>query len=330
MILPVICKPRTTKLLSDLLKCAYYGCVFPKGRILSTSQVSWILTLTLVSSLAFGQTNPCEKAYDFQADIDRWTKVLEKDPTNVTALVCHGIAYQNAQKPVLARKDFETAIGLEPTSAKAHRARGNLEVTLGRYEQGVADLSKAIQFDPAADGAYYDRGRAYQLTDRPRLALTDFRTSCELLEENYLAFVGVGNVYVREREKDIGALWINRAIEILDRKISEAAPGKCNSYLYKARGHAALTAYRLNDAFRDLNETVSQDPRSYEAFYFRAWLYNAISALDHSLTDINRSIELNPFRVESYNFRAKLYDRLSNKQAAEADRAKIKELGELK
>ena len=290
----------------------------------------WILTIILVSSFALGQTNPCEKAYDFQEDIDRWTKVLEKDPTNVTALVCRGIAYRNAQKPVLARKDFETAIELDPTSAKAYFSRGTLEVMLGRYEQGIADLSKAILFDPAAGGAYYDRGRAYQLTDRPRLALTDFRTSSELLEENYLAFVGVGNVYVREREKDIGALWINRAIEILDRKISEAAPGKCNSYLYKARGHAALTAYRLNDAFRDLNETVSQDPRSYEAFYFRAWLYNAISALDHSLTDINRSIELNPFRAESYNFRAKLYDRMNNKQAAEADRAKIKELGEMK
>lgn len=291
---------------------------------------SWILTLTLVSSFAFGQTNPCEKARDFQADIDRWTKVLEKDPTNVPALIGRGTAFHDAQGPLPARKDLDKAINLAPSSSEAYTARGELEVTLGRYELAIADLTKAILFDPTSGEAYYIRGRAYQFAEKPGPALSDYRLSSELLEDDPLGFVGVGSVYARQREKDLGALWLNRAIEILDRKIASADGAKCNAHLYKARGHAALSAYRFNDAFRDLNETLKQDPSEDEAHYYRAWVYHAINARDHALTDINRAIELYATRAEYYNLRAQTFDRLNNKQAADADRAKIKELNELK
>lgn len=312
------------------LGCAYYGCVFPKGHILSTSLASCVLALTLFASLVLGQTNPCEKARDFQADIDRWTKVLEKDPTNVAALIGRGTAFHDAQKPVLARKDLNKAIELAPSSAEAYRARGELEVTLGRYEQAIEDLTKSILFDPTSGKAYYIRGLAYQFAEKPGPALGDFRMTSEFLEDDYLGFVGVGNVYARQREKDLGALWLNRAIEILDRKISAADPAKCNAYLFKFRGHAAISAFRFNDAFRDLNETLKQDASEDEAHYYRAWVYHAINARDHALTDINRAIELYATRAQYYDLRAQIYERLNNKQAAEADRAKIKELGEIK
>lgn len=304
--------------------------MFQKVRPLSTSVVSWILTLTLVSSLAFGQTNPCEKVQEDKRDSDRWTKILEKDPTNVTALVWRGRAYLSAGNAGLARKDLEKAIELDQTSGHAFEARGDLEMTLGRYEAAVSDFSRSIQFNPISSSAYYSRGRAQDLLERKDLALSDFRMSIDLANDNFIAYAAIGNVYAGRREKDLGSLWLNRAIEILDEKIKRLDPRKCNSNIHLVRGFTATVAGRYNDAFRDLNTSIEMDGLYAESHYRRGRVFYHVSAFANALKDIDRAIELDPIRAELYDFRARVYDRLNNKQAAEADRAKIKELGEIK
>jgi tetratricopeptide (TPR) repeat protein len=286
-----------------------------------------VVMVAVLSALSFGQSNPCKGKRDLKDDIDRWTRILEKDPDDVAALTCRGIAYTSAGNILLARKDFDRAIELAPTSAKAFDARGSLEVILGRHEQAVSDFSKAIQFDPNSGWAYFHRGRAYDIWEKPEQALSDYRISAELLEDgNFEAYSAIGRLYVGIRQKDIGSLWLNRAIEILDRKIQKLDPAKCSEYLYRSRGQTALSAGRLNDAFRALNEALRQDPSSDDALFRRAWVYLAIQAPSQSLTDINRAIQLFPVRAEYYDFRAEIHDRLNNKLAAEADRAKIREL----
>lgn len=291
-------------------------------------EISTIFVLVAVlSALSFGQTNQCKDKRDLKEEIDRWTKILEKNPNDVTALISRGIAYTSAASIVPARKDLDRAIELAPSSAPAFDARGNLEEVLGRYERAISDYSKAIQFDPNSGCVYFHRGRAYGLWEKPEQALSDYRVSAELLGNgNFEAFSGIGTLYVRIRQRDVGSLWLNRAIEILDGEIRKVDPAKCSEYLYRSRGHTALAARRLNDAFRDLNEALRQDPASDDALYRRAWVYMAIQANTQSLADIDRAIQLMPVRAEYYEFRGDLHDRLNNKQAAEADRAKIREL----
>lgn len=299
-----------------------------RHRLFTLKKVSTIfLIVAVLSAFSFGQTNQCKGKRDLKEDIDRWTRVLEKDPNNVAALIWRGSAYTSVGNTLSARKDLDLAIELAPTSAEAFDARGSLDLLVGRHERAVSDFSKAIQFDPNSGWAYFHRGRAYGIWEKAEQALSDYRISTELLEDgNFEAFSAVGTLYVRMGQKDIGSLWLNRAMEILDRKIQKVDPAKCSEYLYRLRGQTALSAGRLNDAFRDLNEALRQDPSSDDALYRRAWVYLAIQAHAQSLTDIDRAIQLFPVRAEYYDFRADLHDRMKNKQAAEADRAKIREL----
>ncbi len=283
--------------------------------------------VAVLSALSFGQTNPCKGKRDLKDDIDRWTRILEKDPNDVAAMIRRGIAYTSAGNILLARKDLDRAIELAPTSAKAFDARGDLEITLNRLEPAVSDFSRAIQFNPNSGWSYYQRGRAYEMLKQFEPAINDLRMSIELRnDETFAAYAVTGAIYVNRKERDVGSLWLNQAIEILDYKIKKADAARCNEYLYRVRGYTALQARRFNDAFRDLNEAVRQDPTSFDAHGYRASVYLQVGAVPQALADINRAIELMPIRADFYNFRAHVSEILNDKQGASIDRAKFQEL----
>lgn len=242
--------------------------MFIRHRLSILREISTIvLVIAVLSALSLGQANQCKGKRDLKDEIDRWTRILEKDPNDVAALIWRGIAYTSVGNIPSARKDLDRAIELAPTSAKAFDARGSLEVMLGRHEQAVSDYAKAIQFDPNSGWAYYHRGRAYDIWEKPEQALSDYRISAELLENsNFEAASAIGTLYVRMRQRDIGSLWLNRAVEILDGKIGKVDRAKCSEYLYRFRGYTALSAGRFNDAFRDLNEALRQDSTSDDAY----------------------------------------------------------------
>jgi tetratricopeptide (TPR) repeat protein len=285
--------------------------------------LSSALLIALASAVSIGQTRPCERSQDILAEIEKATSILTNDPNNVAALVKRGVAFQAAGNVGLSRKDLDRAIELEPTSAEAFVGRGRLRSMVGQYELAVSDFSRAISLDQKSANTYFDRARTYQEWDKLELALSDYRRTLDLDEDSVEAHAGIGSVYVRLRDNDLGALWLNRAIEMLDRRESQPEPTNCKSYLQHLRGYIALSAKRYNDAFRDLNSAAKLDADSSEILYYRATVYRAINALDSALVDMNRAIELLPVRAEYYNFRARLYDRLNDKKAAEIDREKL-------
>ena len=52
--------------------------------------------------------------------------------------------------------------------------RGNAYLLLGRYDEAVADLTRALELDPASAFALRGRGNAYLLLDRYDEAVADF------------------------------------------------------------------------------------------------------------------------------------------------------------
>jgi len=301
--------------------------VFPHRLVIPKNLSAIVTLIAVLAASSFGQASQCTGKRELKEDIERWSKVLEKNPNDVAAMIRRGIAYTSAGNILLARKDLDRAIELAPTSAKAFEARGTLEVTLVRLEPAVSDFSKAIQFDPNSGRSFYQRGRAYEMLNKLDLALNDLRMSIELLnDDGFAAYAVTGAIYIERKERDMGSLWLNQAIEILDQKIKMADAAKCNEYLYRVRGYTALEARRFNDAFRDLNEAVRQDPTSFDAHGYRASVYLQVGAVPQALADINRAIELMPIRADFYNFRARVREILNDKPGALIDRAKFQEL----
>ena len=57
--------------------------------------------------------------------------------------------------------DFDQAIGLDPTYAKAYHNRGVIHSRRSDLERAIADYSKSIELDPSLARALVARGNAY-------------------------------------------------------------------------------------------------------------------------------------------------------------------------
>ncbi|HVN63140.1 MAG TPA: tetratricopeptide repeat protein, partial [Candidatus Binataceae bacterium] len=81
---------------------------------------------------------------------------------------CAGALVQGDQGAALERGDYDAAItsyseilGMAPSDADAHTARGLAYLARGNYDQAIADFSDAIGLNPDDGLIYNDRGVAY-------------------------------------------------------------------------------------------------------------------------------------------------------------------------
>ena len=79
------------------------------------------------------------------------------------------------------------ALDLAPGSAEALAEAGSLASNLGRFEEGLELLQRAVEQDPLSSRAHGQLGAAYRLTDRLSEAASSFRKSLELSPERITA-----------------------------------------------------------------------------------------------------------------------------------------------
>ena len=95
--------------------------------------------------------------------------------------VNRGVLYmrQNAYGP--AQKDFESAIGLEPTLGDAHVNLGTALIGQRRYKEGIEEIRWGLVLgsqEPAK--AYFNRAMAYEALDNEQAAYADLLKAAEL------------------------------------------------------------------------------------------------------------------------------------------------------
>ena len=62
----------------------------------------------------------------------------------------------------------------------AYYGRGNTFLSIKKYEEAIADYTKAIELDPKDADAYYNRGGAYKALGKTKEAEADFAKAKEL------------------------------------------------------------------------------------------------------------------------------------------------------
>jgi serine/threonine protein kinase len=88
--------------------------------------------------------------------------------------------------------DYTRAITLDPNDAMAFTNRGITYRALGRYEEALANHTRAIALDPNDAVAFTNRGATYHAMDRHEEALADFNHAIEIDPNQANAYVGMG------------------------------------------------------------------------------------------------------------------------------------------
>jgi hypothetical protein len=88
--------------------------------------------------------------------VSLWTAVIEKEPEGVPlAYNNRGMVFLKVGQFNKAIPDFDKAIALDPSYAKAYYNRGSAFEQMGDFDKAIADYKRTIALDPLYYEAYY-------------------------------------------------------------------------------------------------------------------------------------------------------------------------------
>jgi len=76
--------------------------------------------------------------------------------------------------------DFDQAISLDPSYAKAHHNRGVIHSRRGDLDRAISDYSKALDLDPTLARALVARGNVYLRKRDAERAIADYRAALRI------------------------------------------------------------------------------------------------------------------------------------------------------
>jgi tetratricopeptide (TPR) repeat protein len=136
-----------------------------------------------------GPADDCYKAAKFglapKNGIDSCTRAIQGQPMSdhdmAGTYVNRGVIYMTLEAFVPAQHDFESAMKLDSKMGEAVVNNGGALVALGRYADGIAEISRGLDLNPAEpEKAYFNRALAYEGLDDLKAAYYDYSKAAAL------------------------------------------------------------------------------------------------------------------------------------------------------
>jgi tetratricopeptide (TPR) repeat protein len=172
------------------------------------------------------------------------------------ALVNRGATYWTIDKIQLSLADFDRAIALDPSNARAFRERSNACRSIGRLDQALADANQAVRLDPNDAKAFDNRGNVFNNSSQYDRAIADYAEALRLAPADAQTYMDRGVAYYFKKAYQAAISDYDQAIKI-DPKKSRA---------YTNRGAAYKKLGRNDRAIADESEAIRLDPLVPEYF----------------------------------------------------------------
>ena len=101
---------------------------------------------------------------DTLATFELCDSILSIKPCHVQVFNLRGTIHLNKQDYAKARKEFETAIVCSPVFFEGHLNRGITNMKMGKFQNALYDINKAVALDPNSGIAYFVRAQIKQKT----------------------------------------------------------------------------------------------------------------------------------------------------------------------
>lgn len=131
---------------------------------------------------------------DFSTCESHFSKILSKIPDHKQALVSRGAARLNDERHAGAIEDFNRAIELDESYARAFHLRGLAHEKGGDHDSAIDDFNRALEIDPDYGAAYYSRASLFNKIGRSEDAASDMQMVAQMTERNVNAFANDNNL----------------------------------------------------------------------------------------------------------------------------------------
>ncbi len=197
---------------------------------------------------------------------------------------------------------------------------------LKRYDEGMRACDRYLAANKSYEAQYRGitkKARFHLSKGEKDTAIATFDKALDLDRKNHEAWKGRG--LFREALKDYAGA-IEDYTEAL-RLLPASATNKDRGWYYSERGSCHYFVDNLMAAVPDFDKALELNANDPVAYLFRAYMLQDDGEHIRALDLFNKAIELNPRLIAAYRFRAKSYRALGLGDKADADEAKVKELG---
>ena len=234
----------------------------------------------------------------------------------ITALKERGACRKRTGRYDEAVADYSRAVELGPDDVEAISSRGETYRQMGRHDEAAADFTRAIELDPGDAWATGSRGQTYEAMGRLDEALADFTRAIELDPAQAWILSVRGETYRQMGRLDEAAADFTRAIEI----------DPTQDWNIVFRGETYLQMGRYDEAAADFTRAIELDPGDAWATGSRGRVYEAMGRHDEALADFKRTIELDPTRAWVLSTRDETGEQIGRFEQALADRDRAVEV----
>ncbi|XP_066091963.1 tetratricopeptide repeat protein 13 isoform X2 [Saccopteryx bilineata] len=221
--------------------------------------------------------------------IRHFSTMLQEEPDLVSAIYGRGIAYgkkglHDIKNAELALFELSRVISLEPDRPEVFEQRAEILSPLGRINEAVNDLTKAIQLQPSAR-LYRHRGTLYFISEDYATAHEDFQQSLELNKNQPIAMLYKGLTFFHR-----GLL--KEAIE----SFKEALKQKVDFIdAYKSLGQAYRELGNFEAATESFQKALLLNQNHVQTLQLRGMMLYHHGSLQEALKNFKRCLQLEPY-----------------------------------
>jgi tetratricopeptide (TPR) repeat protein/serine/threonine protein kinase len=246
---------------------------------------------------------------DFLGAARVFTGCMLKQPDHAHAYYCRANAYSRLRRYEEAIADGTRAIDLDPTSPLAWNNRGATYNELGQRDKAVADFTRAIELHPKFALALHNRGATYCWLSQLDKAIADLSQVIELDPEHGPAWNDRGVGHYEAGQLDQAVADFSRASD-LNPKLA---------LVWHNRGAIYDKLGRPDKAVADYTRAIDLDPTFAKTWYNRGVVYDGQNDLPRALADLSHAIKLDPDLARAWYNRGVVYNKMGQTATAISD-----------
>ena len=231
-----------------------------------------------------------EAKKDYYSALDFYKKALRFDRYDDEILLNISYCYSKTENFKLADKYADMAIALNDNSAYSYYRKGNVMISVGRFDAAVEAFKQAVKLDPEDVDYYHSLSYAYSKTGELELSL-EYANRAILLDKTS------SYSYFRKA-------WALQEME----KYGEAITSyeKCIEYestFVDAYANISFCYSKLKDFNKSIlyaNKAIMVNKDYAYSHYRKAWALHNLGKFDEALDDYLEAIELDPTDIYNY------------------------------
>jgi tetratricopeptide (TPR) repeat protein len=223
------------------------------------------------------------------------------------------IDYELINTPEKALKYYTEEIECNPLNENLYVERGKAYEALKQFDLAIQDFSTAFRLNPQEGWFHcFLRHKQYiQLGDLEK-ALEDMKQCIRLSPSRYMYEPHLASLYEKLGQRDNAIAVLNQGVEMF--------PVSVNAYLKRAEFYEQI-GY-LEEALSDITQAINMAPKKAMRFIYmhqRAKIYVRMRRFDEALRDCNECIAEDPKEWTHFRVRSEVYDAMGNHWASKAD-----------